>query len=220
MTQLTTSVSASADSETVERILLQAESLFTQFGFTRVTMSEIASRLSISKKTLYKHFKNKEEIIHAILNRTKRAIETHVDRLLQNQELPFLKKLHLLLDFLGKSSSRMKGPLIEELKQHYSSVYQEIKEFQRDRGLNKFTELIKEGVERGVFRDDINTEIIVYIYITAVRELIDPSFLSTSALSADQVYAHITSILFEGILTENSRKEFLLISNHNEKELF
>lgn len=220
MTQLTTSVSASADSETVERILLQAESLFTQFGFTRVTMSEIASRLSISKKTLYKHFKNKEEIIHAILNRTKRAIETHVDRLLQNQELPFLKKLHLLLDFLGKSSSRMKGPLIEELKQHYPSVYQEIKEFQRDRGLNKFTELIKEGVERGVFRDDINTEIIVYIYITAVRELIDPSFLSTSALSADQVYAHITSILFEGILTENSRKEFLLISNHNEKELF
>lgn len=220
MTQLTTSVSASADSETVERILLQAESLFTQFGFTRVTMSEIASRLSISKKTLYKHFKNKEEIIHAILNRTKRAIETHVDRLLQNRELPFLKKLHLLLDFLGKSSSRMKGPLIEELKQHYPSVYQEIKEFQRDRGLNKFTELIKEGVERGVFRDDINTEIIVYIYITAVRELIDPSFLSTSALSADQVYAHITSILFEGILTENSRKEFLLISNHNEKELF
>ncbi len=220
MSKSLTGLTDVADSEIAERILILAESLFSQFGFTRVTMSEIASGLSISKKTLYKHFKNKEEIIHAILNRTKTAIETHVDRLLHNQELPFLKKLHLLLDFLGKSSARMKGPLIEELKQHYPKVYQEIKEFQKERGLNKFTELIKEGVDRSVFRGDINTEIIVYIYISAVRELIDPSFLSTTALSADQVYAYITSILFGGILTENSRKEFLSMSNRNGKELF
>lgn len=208
------------ESETTGKIIVLAESLFTRFGFTRVTMSEIASGLSISKKTLYKHFKNKEEIIHAILNQTKRAIETHVDHLLQNEDLPFLKKLHLLLEFLGKSSSRMKGPLIEELKQHYPGVYLEIKEFQRERGLNRFTELIQEGVKRGVFRKDINTEIVVHIYISAVRELIDPSFLSLSPLSADQIYANITAILFEGILTESSRKEFLSISNRNGKEIF
>ncbi|MCK6612819.1 MAG: TetR/AcrR family transcriptional regulator [Ignavibacteriaceae bacterium] len=220
MNDITNTLPEDTLSDTFNRILVYSESLFTQFGFTRVTMSEIAAGLSISKKTLYKHFKNKEEIIHAILSRTKRAIEMHVDLLLENQHLPFLKKLHLLLEFLGKSSSRMKGPLIEELKQHFPSVYLEIKEFQRDRGLNKFTELIKEGVEKGVFRNDINTEIIVYIYISAVKELIDPSFLSTSSLSADQVYAHITSILFEGILTENSRKEFIAISHLNEEEQF
>ena len=49
-----------------EKILEKSEELFLNLGFKSVTMDEIASSLGVSKKTIYKYFKNKTELIAAV----------------------------------------------------------------------------------------------------------------------------------------------------------
>ena len=51
---------------TRDRILEEALFLFSVSGFSAVSMSDIASRLSISKAALYKHFDSKEAILEAV----------------------------------------------------------------------------------------------------------------------------------------------------------
>jgi len=53
------------EKEIKQRIALKADEMFRQFGYSKVTMEEIASSLAMSKKTLYKHFSNKDHLLKA-----------------------------------------------------------------------------------------------------------------------------------------------------------
>ncbi|MDQ2751975.1 MAG: TetR/AcrR family transcriptional regulator, partial [Bacteroidota bacterium] len=46
-----------------ERILEKAEELFKKYGVKSITMDEIATRLGISKKTIYQSFADKNELV-------------------------------------------------------------------------------------------------------------------------------------------------------------
>ena len=48
-------------------IVRSAQLLFSQFGLKKVTTDDIAREASVSKATIYKHFRNKEEIFNTVL---------------------------------------------------------------------------------------------------------------------------------------------------------
>ena len=50
-----------------ERILEEAERLFWKYGVRSVTMEDIARKLGISKKTIYQHFSDKEQILYQVI---------------------------------------------------------------------------------------------------------------------------------------------------------
>src|SRR5882762_6822999 len=49
--------------ETKEKILKGAEDLFVKYGIRSISMDDIARHLSVSKKTLYQHFVDKDELV-------------------------------------------------------------------------------------------------------------------------------------------------------------
>ena len=53
---------------TQERIVEQAAELFKRYGIRSVTMDDLASHLSMSKKTIYQFFKDKKEVVTEIHN--------------------------------------------------------------------------------------------------------------------------------------------------------
>lgn len=55
--------------DTKERILDTALRLFARSGFEAVSVSEIATELSITKGALYKHYKNKRDIFDSIVKK-------------------------------------------------------------------------------------------------------------------------------------------------------
>ncbi|HET6992823.1 MAG TPA: TetR/AcrR family transcriptional regulator, partial [Bacteroidia bacterium] len=53
-----------------ERILLAAYELFFRYGIKSVTMDDIAKHLSMSKKTIYQYFRDKDEVVHTLMERS------------------------------------------------------------------------------------------------------------------------------------------------------
>src|SRR5580765_1089282 len=49
--------------DTKEKILQGAEDLFVKYGIRSISMDDIAKHLSVSKKTLYQHFVDKDELV-------------------------------------------------------------------------------------------------------------------------------------------------------------
>ena len=68
--------------------------------------------------------------------------------------------------------------------------------------------MIEQGKKSRIFNKDLNTEVIVITYVSAVHSLITPSVLSTLPVSADQAYREIMKIFFEGIFTEEGRHKY------------
>ena len=50
------------------KILESASNKFILYGFKSITMDDIATTLTISKKTIYEHFKNKTELVEACVD--------------------------------------------------------------------------------------------------------------------------------------------------------
>lgn len=73
---------------TREQILKAAYALFRRKGFTRVSMDEIAASAKITKKTLYYHFRSKDELFAAMFKQQHElaltAFQTFGDKLKGN----------------------------------------------------------------------------------------------------------------------------------------
>ncbi len=201
------------EKEIKERILSQAELMFIQFGYSKVTMDEIAASLGMSKKTLYKFFPGKEALVKEMITSMKCSIDDHIESVWSNQEMDFMDKLKSVMNFIGKQTTKLHGPLLEDLHKNIPEVWQEIHDFRKANAVKRFTVFINEGVERGVFRKDIDRQLIVLFYLHAIQGLINPETLSQLPYSANQVFDAIIRIIFEGILSEEGRKEYLSYDN-------
>ena len=61
-------------------LLTTARTLFSQQGVAQVTMSAIASSAGVGKGTLYRHFSDKAELCHALLDHEMRGLQTETLR--------------------------------------------------------------------------------------------------------------------------------------------
>src|SRR5580692_4885014 len=62
---------------TEEQILKGAEELFFHYGIKGITMDDVAKHLSVSKRTIYEKFPNKDAIIEILLRQ-------HLDKHLED----------------------------------------------------------------------------------------------------------------------------------------
>src|SRR3989339_1516482 len=196
------------DIEIKEKILQATKDMFYKYGYSKVTMEEIAADLGISKRTLYKHFSNKEHILREIVNNAKCEIETYVDNLIDDKETEFIIKLQNFMAFVVSHFSRLSNPIVQDLVKNQPEVWKDIQQFRKKNAHDCFSRLIKQGIENGIFRDDINSEVVTMLYFSAVHGMLNLEALSQLPITADEAYKIIVHVLFEGIFTSEGRKKF------------
>lgn len=202
------------------RIAQKADEMFRLYGFSKVTMEEIASNLGISKKTLYKHFSNKDHILKEIVHANKCEVDKFIEDLMAQKKMPFIEKLKIFMNFIAKQAQKLEGPMVHDLMKCNPEVWKDIEEFRSKKAYKHLSQLIEEGVESGIFRKDVDNSVIVVGYVASIHSLINPDVLSKLPISADQAFSDILKILFEGIFTTEGRKKYKSsIDNYGERAL-
>ena len=169
--------------EEKENFLNNVSLLFQQFGAKSLTMDDVAKHFAISKKTLYLHYKTKDELLNAVLAlfldkikqelaQTEQEVEAAVEALLISD-----RKVEALLD--GQT------PLfVQQLLRYYPAVFeqhqQEVYLLMREFMLRN----INKGIVQGHYRDDFDAK----IYIKFVVQLFFA--VETSPLFADENNDH------------------------------
>lgn len=208
------------EKEIKQRIVLKADEMFRQYGFSKVTMEGIASDLAISKKTLYKHFSNKDHILKELVYANKCEVENFIENLMAQKTMPFIEKLKTFMNFIAKQAAKLDGPMVHDLMKCNPEVWKDIEEFRTKKAYKHLSQLFEEGAESGIFRKDVNNSVIVLAYVASIHSLINPEVLSKLPISADQAFRDILKILFEGIFTTEGRKKYKsTIDNYGEQTL-
>ena len=205
------------EKEIKQRIVLKADEMFRQYGFSKVTMEGIASDLAISKKTLYKHFSNKDHILKELVYTNKCEVENFIENLMAQKTMPFIEKLKTFMNFIAEQAKKLEGPMVQDLMKCNPEVWRDIEEFRTKKAYKHLSQLFAEGVESGIFRKDVNNSVIVLAYVASIHSLINPEVLAKLPISADQAFRDILKILFEGIFTTEGRKKYKsTIDNYGE----
>jgi AcrR family transcriptional regulator len=173
-----------------ERILAAAADVFGKRGFNGTVMADIAAAANIGKGTLYEYFDSKEALFFGVFEwlsnvMTQRArvslgalTGSAKERLIALGESLFedwaeMKMFFSLVMEFWAASASGSPKLRERLKDHFHTVYSAF------RGL--VSQLIGEGIERGEFQPDINTEAVASVLVGAWDALLlqawfDPDF--------------------------------------------
>ena len=138
------------ENEIKDRIRIRADEMFNQYGYSKITMEEIAATLGISKKTLYKHYSNKESILKEIVSTAKCEIESFIEELINNKKLQFIEKLKIFMNFIAKQTARLESPLTDDLMKCTPEIWHDIVEFRKNRTYKHFSELIEQGKRAGL----------------------------------------------------------------------
>ncbi len=194
------------DSETRNRILEKAREHFLQFGFSTVTMSEIATNLGMSKKTVYTYFPSKEDLASEMVKRMNEEISSQMNALVDDQGMDFFEKLKRILDITVEHHSRLTPAFRMDLQKHAPGACKCTDEFQHHQIYTVVSKVIHEGVSKGMFRSDTDESIATAMFITAFQSLLRPESLNRLQRSIPQIIEAISTIMFQGILTDEARQ--------------
>lgn len=159
--------------EVQERIMDTAFGLFRQFGTRSITMDDIAERMGISKKTLYAHFTDKDDMVCQTISRfinivTEESIE---DR---NRSRDAIEELFLVMEMLDRRLRNMNPVIILDLQKFHAKAYQVFLDYQN----NTLTAMIRENLERGIseqlYRPDLDIKILTQYRIHACMICFQP----------------------------------------------
>lgn len=181
------------------RIVQAATELFNAKGYRNATLGELAARLGMSKKTLYLHFRGKEEIAEAVLGRLMASIagaiaeETGKD----GEPAPIFEKT-----FLGIRHEITKfSPLfLEDIQKYVPGLWKEVEAF-RARQLVFIEELLRKAQQAGMIRD-VDPHLMSVMMIESVQQFVRPDFAAKHGFSLVDIANTLFMLFVENMRTD------------------
>jgi AcrR family transcriptional regulator len=197
-------MSISVSSELKEKILNHARERFLRDGFAKISVDELTSDLSMSKKTFYQAFENKDELIEEIVQRKLAEINANMDRIL-SADTDFVHKLQEFIAYMGSVLGTMSKQMMSDMHKHQPQLWTRVEKFRRERLTKNNVILLDQGMREGFIRKDVNAKVFIYALLASVEGVIQPQVLMNESFSSKEGLQAIMNIFFRGILTEAGR---------------
>ena len=188
------------------KIIEQIEDKLFSEGFYKTTMDDVASELGMSKKTIYKFFPSKEDLVMAI---AKHFMDRMKNKILPalNSDKNAIEKLSELIKILAGASEKISPKRMEEMKRHFPAIWNEIDNFRTKMMFENITKVIDQGRKEGLFID-YPTSIIMNVLVASIRSVVNPDFIMNNNFSIIEAARTVFKIIIGGILTEKGKKVF------------
>ena len=175
----------------IKKILNNSQELFFRYGVKSVTMDDIARHLGISKKTLYQHFDNKKDLIsQSILNHFDCEEKLIVE--MKDQVKNAIEEMLIIANYVNEQLKRMNPVVIYDLKKYYKENWKTIHDKQMKLIYTITKENLEQGIEEGVYRKDINTDVIAKFYMGRTDMILDDVLFPTSAYNHSELHRELT----------------------------
>ena len=155
--------------ERKKEIVQATMDLTAEVGIKKVTTQAIADKVGIAQPTVFRHFKTREAIFAAVIGWISENLFKAISKGM-NPDAPADEKLHTLLQrqlsFINKHRAIPKvlfSDLLHLESPKLKAALQEV----MSRYMKRVTQLLKEGIEEGLFREDLDADETAR-YITAM----------------------------------------------------
>ena len=156
-----------------QMIIQAAIEVFSRNNFQNSTISHIAQKAGVAEGTIYKYFKNKEDLFFSIpVEKTKefsRELELHLQGI--NGAVNKISKFIWYYLYFFKNNPEYARTLMLELR--VSKNFAKAKAYQSFRQFtNQVLEIIKEGQQEGVIRDDVNIYLLRQLILGILEHMV------------------------------------------------
>jgi hypothetical protein len=186
-------------------ILEKASALFMKLGFKSLTMDDIARELGISKKTLYFYFEDKNDLV-------KQAVISHLNK---NQEIVLsfcnkannaIQEVQQLMQCVNIQMKDTHPSVIFDLQKYHPDAYELFKEHKFTFILDIIKSNITRGQKEGLYKTNMNCEIIARIYVARIDLLFNPEIFPREQFQFTDIYIEMMKYHLYALVTKKGNK--------------
>lgn len=172
----------------------------------RFTMDDIAGELSMSKKTIYKVFRDKESLFYQMVDYCFDTIKESEKEVLEDDRLGTVEKIRKILGVLPEGYRDIDFRKLYLLKEKYPKVYRKVEQ-RLETGWENTIALLHQGMEEGVIRP-VNTVVLKTMLEATIEQFFQRDVLMVNRITYREALEEAVGILVGGIIVkETDRKE-------------
>lgn len=183
--------------ELKQRIIDVAMKEFWQKGVKAVKMDDIANDLTISKRTLYETYENKEVLLLEVLKHHKQQQHNHVAEFSEKVNGNVMDIIFEIYNMHVESCKKINPVFYEELKK-----YQMVTEYlavTADKDEKDTQAFFKAGIEQGYFRPELNYNVLSKIMRLSAKYVVEHEDISQ--YDSDFIFKNVIFVFFRGFCT-------------------
>ena len=191
--------------EIKDRILLAAQELFTHRGIKSVSMDDIATHLSMSKKTLYKWFENKDQIVEGVI-RHHLCLNQHECELLLTNAVSAIDELFGLMGWMKSQFTDMHPGIFHDLQKYYPVSWQLWLAHKNDYILEQITDNLRRGMDEGLYRADLDVDVLARLRLAEIEMAFNPTIFPPRTFDLQRVSLITLEHFMLGVATLKGHK--------------
>lgn len=173
--------------------------VFNEKGM-KFTMEDLAKKLGMSKKTIYTVFREKNELLLAMVDYLFDSIKKSEERVLENKNINTVEKIRTVLGVLPEGYKEIDFRQLYQLKDKYPGIYQQV-EKRLETGWEKTIELMEQGIREGVIRE-VRIPIVKMMLEASLEQFFQRDILVRNHVSYQEALNEVVEIIVDGITKE------------------
>ncbi len=186
--------------------------MFFRYGLKNVTMDDIARELGISKKTLYTHFDKKKSIVQKVTESYLLCQSEEASEIAHSAKDP-VHELLMVMDQISSVFESLDIRVVHDMQRYFPESWQLFNQHKEGFILKLIKENLKRGIEAGLFREEIDVDIIARLRMEQIITAMDPMIFPPDQFDIKEIHFQLLLQYVNGVSTENGRRlldEYLL----------
>jgi len=183
-----------------QNILEVAEGLFRKFGVRSVSMDDIARELSISKKTIYQSFRDKDELVTMITDEHIKGDKVELLEVVKLAENA-IDELFKLSGCIRTHLKSINPSMLFDLQKFHPNAWVLWQEYKNVFIKGTIMDVIVRGKSEGYFRADLDAEILATYRVEAIEMSFDDKIFPRDKFDFMEVQMMLFDHFVHGLMT-------------------
>ena len=191
--------------EIKDRILNHAQALFMRNGIKSVSMDDIVADLAMSKKTLYKWFENKDQIVLACISQHLNGVQCDC-AVVAGGAADAVEEMLLLSKWADEQFSGIHPSIFHDMKKYHPAAWELFQRHKNTFILAQITQNLRRGLAEGLFRADLDVEVLARLSLAQIELAFDPELYPPAQFSPVRVNRVFDEHFLLGVATLKGHK--------------
>ncbi len=188
-----------------QKIIIEAFQLFARYGIKSITMDDIARHLSISKKTLYECFEDKDELVYEAIMHKIEIIQRDMMQT-QKESHDAIDELIRASDYTSKMLKGMNPSALMDMRKYHARAWEAFHNHQKGFFMTMVKDNLKRGVAQGLYREGMDLQIVALQRMYEVEMCMQPDKFPIDQFNIDKVQLQVMDLFMHGISTLKGHK--------------
>jgi AcrR family transcriptional regulator len=199
-----------------QQLIEGSMALFMRYGIKSVNMDDVARQLSISKKTLYLYFKDKEDLLSRVVQCHITREDESITRIL-SKKLSAIEEMFEIMHWVIGILSNIHPSVQYDMEKYHPELAASMKVNRGRVVMGSMLSNLKKGQKEGTYRKNFDVEVITRIYISRIDSILDPNLFPFDQFKPVDVYKELFQYHIRGIASEKGMEQLEAILKQKRK---